>query len=271
VPDSLLTRHVLPQRTPSLGLGAPSLEHGRPGPPGTLHLLGPLGGVAATVGGQDPDVDFGRALEAAVRLGPADPSVSRKHGTIRHDGHGWWLANTGALPIRVHGEAEPLLRDQRVRLQTGFIPLFFAAQRRTHVLELLISGPTEDPDDDGARLATRPRPVWGLSDTERLVLTAVFAPYLRRDDDARPTVTADVADELTALTGQEWAAKRVARVVDTVRVRLAGRGVDRMLLDQAPAEMLRHHLYRALAVDSATLGPRDLDLLDPDASPAGAR
>jgi hypothetical protein len=263
-PSAATPWHVLPPSTPALAVGAPLLCRHRPGPPGTLHVLGPDGGIAVRPDdGSRAGLDVGRSPDAAVRLGAGDPSVSRRQGVLVGGDRRWVLRNTGRLPMHVPDADEPLLTGHEVALAPGFHPVLVRSGRRTHVLEVLITA-TGDPSAPApGSAATAPRPVRTLSERERLVLTALFAPYLRRDDEPRPVTAAAVAEELTELTGAPWRPRQVGAVTDDVRLRLHRQGVPGLLAgDDVPPDRLRHRLYRALAVDSPTLTPRDLDRLD---------
>ncbi|MBA9002962.1 FHA domain-containing protein [Thermomonospora cellulosilytica] len=235
-----------------------------PSPAGTLFMLAATGGIAVPPR-RDFAVLFGRnEPEVHVCVGAGDPHVSRRHGRLLCDGSGWWIRNEGRLPIRMP-HSTLLLSGEEMPLNPGYSPLFIrSSPRREHLLEVRIvgtapPGPVARPDDP-----TLPRRPWTLSDTERLVLTALAQRYLRQEAYPQPQSWRQVAEELNELTGrQEWNPHRAANVVGEVRSRLSAAGVRGLTRDEVGEPVgnaLNDRLIREL-LETTTLVPPDLRLL----------
>ncbi|NUR85966.1 MAG: FHA domain-containing protein [Nonomuraea sp.] len=246
----------LPPNHASLAGGVP------PAPVGTLFALGSRGGVAAPPRPDFP-VLFGRnEPDVHICLGPDDPRVSRCHGRLLCDGHGWWLRNEGKLPIRLP-RANLLVSGEELPLADGYSALFIkTAPRLEHLLEIWIVGsappePTARPDDP-----TLPRRPWPLSDAERLVLTALAQRYLRQEAYPQPLSWKQVAEELDELA-EPWTGPRPANVVGEVRERLHRSGVSGLTRGDVPEPVgnaLNHNLIVEL-LETTSLVPPDLRLL----------
>lgn len=253
--------YPLGRLTPSLVRQEP-LFAGAAAPAGTLFALGDDGGYAAAaksgrelvVGRNTPDVH--------IAIGRDDGYVSREHATLRCVEHGtgtrWILRNGGRIPIRMPDTA-PLLRTHEAPLPTGYTPLYIQGEQ-LHVVEVLVS--------DGRRLRGTVRPEAGtgtmrlpLTRREWLVLVAMFADVLGREDQALPRTWNETARLLNSVPGQQgWTDRRAENVVDGVRQRLTAAGIDRLTRETAPSEALKTNLQRVL-IDTGTLLPEDLQVL----------
>jgi hypothetical protein len=253
--------YPLGRLTPSLVRQEP-LFAGGAAPAGTLFVLGDAGGYAAAavsgrelvVGRNTPDVH--------VAIGRDDAYVSREHATLRcvsfGDATRWMLRNGGKLPIRIPDTA-PLLRAHEAPLPAGYTPLYIQGEQ-LHVVEVLVS--------DGTRKsgAVRPETKTGnlrlpLTRREWLVLVAMFADVLAREDQAMPNSWNETAKLLNGVPGQSgWTDRKAENVVDGVRQRLTAAGIDRLTRETAPSEALKTNLQRVL-IDTGTLVPDDLQAL----------
>lgn len=256
-----LGMYPLGRLTPSLVRQEP-LFAGSAAPAGTLFVLGDEGGYAAAavsgrellVGRNTPDVH--------VAVGRDDAYVSREHATLRCVPHGdttrWVLRNGGTLPIRMPDLA-PLLRAHEAPLPAGYTPLYIQGEQ-LHVVEVLVS------NGNRRRGAVAPRTRTGnlrlpLTKREWLVLVAMFAGVLAREDQALPNTWNETARLLNGVPGESgWTDRKAENVVDGVRQRLTAAGIDRLTRDTAPAEALKANLARVL-LDTGTLVPDDLRVL----------
>ncbi|MGW0484183.1 hypothetical protein [Nonomuraea sp. NPDC003214] len=241
-----------------------------PAVPGTLYVRGAKGGIRVA-----PDagfeVVFGRCEpDVHVCVGPDDPYVSRRQGSIsRQDGR-WVLHNLGNLPIRLPGGRLVLTRH-RVTLPVAYTPLFVVGPEREHLLEVrVVAGPPAPAAPARQEADTREPAGHPLSAAERLVLVCLGQRYLRPEPWPQPLTWAQVADELARVRpGERWTAKRAAHIVTQTRKRLSAR-VPGLLEEEIPPPLgntLNHNLIIALLA-SATITPSDLRLLDePDPPP----
>ncbi|WP_133900508.1 FHA domain-containing protein [Actinophytocola oryzae] len=253
--------YPLGRLTPSLVRQEP-LFAGATAPAGTLFVLGDAGGYAAAavsgrellVGRNTPDVH--------VAIGSGDAYVSREHATLRCVPYGgttqWVIRNGGKLPIRMPDNA-PLLSAHEAPLPGGYTPLYIQGEQ-LHVVEVLVS------DGRRRRGAVSPQTSTGnlrlpLTRREWLVLVAMFADVLAREDQAMPNSWNGTAKLLNTVPGQSgWTDRKAENVVDGVRQRLTSAGIERLTRETAPSEALKANLARVL-LDTGTLVPDDLRVL----------
>lgn len=213
-------------------------------------------------------VRFGRNREAVdVCLGGDDDQVSRQHGLLVCRRGTWWLSNTGRGPIELPDSQWLRPSEEPVPLRAGYTTLFVLGSRsRDHLLELHVSGIDGGGPTARHRAVTRPGKVWELSPKERLVLVALGQRYLLNTPVPQPLTRLQVAELLNDTRQQAgWTEKRVDRVVEKVRKRLSRNGVPGLLREEVGEPVgnaLSDNLMREL-VRSMTLGPRDLQLLEP--------
>ncbi|QKW08864.1 FHA domain-containing protein [Streptomyces sp. NA04227] len=250
--------------------GSDSLARGvPPGRPGTLHArtvsddltAPPRPGLTIRFGrGEKPDTQ--------LAVGVDDRRVSRRHGELTYrEGH-WWLRNTGQQLLRLprglmmHASSEP------IPLATGYTPLFVKGSgHREHLVELYVA----DHDDRGPVAHRREETVqpqrWALNEDERLLLVVLGRQYLEYEPDPRPLTYGRAAEQLAHLRPDaNWNVRRIEYRVELVRHRLHRTGFKYPLVHDNPEERpsdngLLHNLLRGL-VESTTLVPPDLDLLD---------
>lgn len=249
----------LPVNTDSLCRGLP------PARPGTLFALAERGGICVQPKA-GPRVIFGRnEPEVHVCVGHGDPSVSRQHGVISHDGQRWNIRNTGHLPLRLPG-SHLLLSGHQEPLATAYTPLFIRSDTgREHLLELRVAG-TPPPTEAAANAAnTRHDPAWELSETERLVAVVLAQRYLRHEAFPQPLPWHQVAEQLRALQpDQRWSAQRAEHLLARLHEQLTTHTDTRQTrteLGQPDGNTLNHNLITKLLL-STTLVPPDLRLLD---------
>ncbi|WP_082310733.1 FHA domain-containing protein [Nonomuraea sp. SBT364] len=232
--------------------------------PGTLYVRGVNGGIRVAPDAGF-DVVFGRCEpDVHVCVGPDDPYVSRRQGSItRQDGR-WVLHNLGNLPIRLP-RGRMVLTRHHVALPEAYTPLFIVAPQQEHLLEVrIVMRPPAPVSRTRQEADTREPAGHPLSPAERLVLVCLGQRYLRPEPWPQPLTWAQVADELGRVRPAErWTAKRAAHIVTRTRLRLSAR-VPGLLEEEIPPPIgntLNHNLIIALLA-SATISPADLRLLD---------
>lgn len=217
------------------------------------------------------EVLFGRGGDDVhLTVGPDDPYVSRRQGALVCDGRGWRLRNIGKLPIRLVDESM-VLTGHELALRTGCTPLLVGApSHRVHLVEVHVAGFPKPGAEIGPDSVTRSPDEYELSEIERMAIVAIAQRYLRQDPAPQPLSWAQAADDLSRApgAGRRWTARSVEHVVAAARQRLAaGRspipGILRGEMPEPVGNTLNHNLITAL-LRSATLTPRDLDLLGED-------
>ncbi|GGX26316.1 hypothetical protein GCM10010341_54480 [Streptomyces noursei] len=110
---------------------------------------------------------------------------------------------------------------------------------------------------------------WPLDDDERLLLVVLGQRYLLYEEDPRPLSHSRGAEQLRYLRPEEsWSERKVEYRIEAVRRRLHGTGFPHPLMHDTSAgrpsdDSLLHNLLKGL-VESATLVPPDLDLVEQD-------
>jgi hypothetical protein len=243
-------------------------------PAGTIFVVGPERGYA--VPPCRYTLLFGRDREDVhVPVGVDDPAVSRRHGvfTCPGPGSGWWLRNSGNLPIELPDGALLLAGHWRA-VNPGYTPLVIKSSRqRSHLVEVRVVGEPRpapgailrDPGDP----TVPPETVYELSAPERLVLSGLARRYLEgHDDNPLPLTwkeTARVANSSPYAT-RVWNENTVADTVERVRQRLHDLGVYGLVeaeVGQPVGTTLNVNLILEL-LKTATLGSQDLALLPGD-------
>ena len=233
--------------------------------PGTLVVLEPGGGP--TVGPQEGRVLwFGRNRpEVHICVGPDDPGVSRRHGTLEFSAGRWWVRTLGSRPVRVGGTHVLRRGDEPVPLAEGRTSLLVegADPRDLHLVRVKVVGEGERPPRSVGS-GTVPVPCFRLDATERLVMTVLAQRHLLRCPDPQPLTAREAATELVALEpAAGWTQKKVEHLVKRVRDRLTGQGVEGLVPE--PGRTGFDSAYRRNLIDillvSGTLGAADLRLL----------
>lgn len=245
--------------------------------PGTLVVLEPGGGPI--VGPQEGRVLwFGRNRpEVHICVGPDDPGVSRRHGTLEFSAGRWWVRTLGSRPVRVGGTHVLRRGDEPVPLAEGRTSLLVegADPRDLHLVRVNVVGARERPKR-AVTSGTVPVPCFRLDDTERLVMTVLAQRHLlarhqpahgrhHPGPDPLPLTAREAAAELAALQPTAaWTQKKVEHLVKKVRDRLTGQGVEGLVPE--PGRTGFDSAYRRNLIDillaSGTLGAADLRLLD---------
>jgi hypothetical protein len=256
-----------PQILPPEGLAGKNPE----APAGTIFVMGPERGYA--VPPREFTLLFGRDRDDVhVPVGVDDPAVSRRHGVLTCPSPcgGWWLRNSGNLPIELPGGALLLAGHCRT-VAPGYTPLVINSSRqRSHLVEVrIIGGPGWHPKSTTKAPTIDPETIYEISAPERLVLTALARRYLEGHDDYPLPLaweeTAKVANGSPYRT-KTWTDRSAAHAVEDVRERLSRRGVRGLRSDdvgQPVGSTLSVNLIREL-IKTATLGSRDLILLPED-------
>ena len=260
MPNAHFPPRMLPPGSPSEGVPA--------APAGTIFVLGPEGGYA--VPARRYTLLFGRDREDVhVPVGVDDPTVSRRHGVFTCTGPdgGWWLTNTGHLPIELPDGGLMLTGHRRV-VEPGYTPLVInSSKQRSHLVEVRLV----DDDDLHPRSTTKastvdPKTVYELSPAERLVLTALARRYLEGQEPfPLPLTWEDTAQTANAspYTTKAWNFRTAANTVEEVRERLHHRGVRGLMRDEVGEPVgstLSVNLIREL-IKTVTLSAEDLELL----------
>lgn len=243
--------------------------------PGTISVLSTTGGVHG-IPRENTVIRFGRNIEQVhVGIGQDDLQISRVHGTLTYRHDRWQLGNTGRAPLRLPESRTLFEGEDPLPLPTGYTPVFLRGSHdREHLLEIYVTGDDEFRYTPRHEHVTDQPPPWPLEPEEKLVLVALGQAYLYHERWPQPWSWKDTAALLTALQPQAgWTGRRVAELVGRVRARLSnekyarscGRepvpGLTRDQLCEPIGNMLNHNLLQELT-RSATLVPRDLDLLD---------
>lgn len=233
---------------------------------GTVSALSLVGGVSFGPK-EGREIVFGRNRPLVhLCVGENDLRISRRHGTLLC-GHGrWWVNNLGTQPIRI-ANSRLLFRDEEpFPLDAGYTPLFIrGSERREHLLEVFVTDSEKAEPGPRHRQQTSPVVRYELSADEKLALVALGQRYLRHERGPQPwtwEATAALLAELEPDAG--WKRRRIEDLVAGVRARLSGLGVAGLRSEEVPqpiGNMLNHNLIQELMM-SATLVPRDLDLID---------
>lgn len=251
----------------SLAFGVP------PSAPQTIYALAlssetsaaPQKGRTIRFGRNRPDVD--------VCVGEDDPQVSREHGTVVFTDGQWWIANTGKGPIRLGNVGYLFPRDERLPIPDGYTPAFIMGspkgrnpgERREHLIELYVAGPSGTRPAARHADPTRPPRTWSLTRDDRLALIAIGQRYLYHDFHPLPMGYKQAAEQLAELDPEAgWTEVRVRRRVENVRNRLSRAGVPGLTKEEVGepvGNVLNENLIKELML-STTLVPRDLALLD---------
>lgn len=239
-------------------------------PAGTIFVVGPERGYA--VPPCRYTLLFGRDREDVhVPVGVDDPAVSRRHGvfTCSGPGSGWWLRNSGNLPIELPDGALLLAGHWRA-VAPGYTPLVIISSRqRSHLVEVWVVGePSRHPRSTTKAETDPPETVYELSAPERLVLAALARRYLENDEYPLPQTWEETARVVNGspYATRTWNSRTVADTVEEVRKRLHHQGVGGLLREevgQPVGSTLSVNLIREL-LKTATLGSQDLVLLPED-------
>lgn len=239
----------------------------RPAAPGALSVLAVRGGITMNPR-ENRFVLFGRNKdEVHVCVGGDDQRISRQHGVFTHRRGQWWLHNTGKRPIRLP-ESQWLFPDEdEVPLAVGYTPLFMLGSgTREHLLEAYVVGPQGEQPRPIHTERTEEARGWRLDPTERLVVTALGQRYLRHEARPHPYTRHQVAELLAEIRPDEqWDHRKVDRVVLAIRLRLSAKGVPGLTKEEVPEPIgnaLNHNLLTELVMNTTTLTPPDLALLD---------
>lgn len=204
---------------------------------------------------------FGRDPACSVCLDPDDLGISRRSGSVEHDGGTWWVVNqSAARPLEVVDEIgiRTVVAPGRRLAIVGPLTVVVEGLVRRHALAVHTAGGPGD-DDPGASPRARSddlRPTVTASevvinDRDRLALVALFSGYLEPFPryDPHPRSYADAAARLG------WARTTLVKRVEYLRQRLSAAGVPNLQGENA----LPHLAEWALV--TGTLTRDDLGLL----------
>ncbi|MEU6721368.1 hypothetical protein ABZ897_58840 [Nonomuraea sp. NPDC046802] len=256
----------LPRGHESLRFGVSPTNTRRPAP-GAIAALTVRGGF--TIGpGEGRQVLFGRNKdEVHVCISEEDRRISRRHGVLTHRGGTWWVGNTGQVPIRMPHSQWLFPNEEEIPLAPGYTPLFIRGSGgREHLLEVYVVGPDGDQRVPAHAEPTDQPRSWRLDPRERLVLVALGQRYLRYEARPYPLGRRQVAELLADVDPEgDWTHRKVERVIAGVRKRLSKervRGLTREEVPEPVGNWLNHNLLTELVMNSATLVPSDLALLE---------
>jgi hypothetical protein len=233
--------------------------------PGTLVVLEPGGGPWSPQEGRV--LWFGRNRpDVHICVGPDDPGVSRRHGSLEFSAGRWWVRTLGSRPVHVGGTHVLRRGDEPIPLTEGRTSLLVegADPRDLHLVRVRVVGPAEQPLRTVGS-GTVPVRCFRLEPIERLVMTVLAQRHLLRCPDPQPLTAREAADELAALQpAVGWTQKKVEHLVKKVRDRLSGQGVGGLVPE--PGRTGFDSAYRRNLIDAllgtGTLGAADLSLLD---------
>jgi hypothetical protein len=244
-----------------------------PAKPGTLHARTVTGDLSAPPR-PGLTIRFGRGEKPEVDLGVGvdDLRVSRRHGELTYRQGQWWLRNTGQQLVRLPRGRMMHISTEPIPLTTGYTPLFVKGSGyREHLVELYVAG-HDDQGPVSRRRAPTVRPeIWALDDDERLLLVVLGQRYLLYEEDPRPLTYSMAAKQLILLRPDEgWTERKVEYRIEAVRKRLHKTGFRYPLMhDKSEGRPndngLLHSLLKGL-VESTTLAPPDLDLVEDDSA-----
>lgn len=221
----------------------------------------PKGGRTIRFGRDRPNVD--------VCVGEDDIRVSREHGTVAFRDSRWWISNSGKGPIRLGSMGYLFPGDEPLPLADGYTPVFVVGaarrqslrERREHLIEIYVG---KRPAARHAESTPGTYP-WPLASDDRLTLIALGQRYLYHDFHPHPLAYKEAAEQLAELDPEAgWTEARVRRRVENVRSKLSAAGVPGLTEGEVGPPVgnaLNENLIKELIL-SATLGPRDLALLD---------
>ena len=232
--------------------------------PGTLRVLEPEGGLIVSPA-EGMVLWFGRNRpEVHICVGPDDPGVSRRHGTLEYRAGCWWVRTLGRRPVRLGRTQELWCGDEPVALADGRTSLQVqgANSNEVHVVRVEVVGLAEPPRREYCG-GTAEVHCYRLDPAERLVLTVLAQRVLLRCPGATLLTSREAVAELETHEPGVWTPKKVEHLVKGVRERLAAQGVDGLVPE--PGSTGYDSAYRRNLVDelvrSGTLGPPDLRLL----------
>jgi hypothetical protein len=226
------------------------------------------GGVATILVGDDRFLStpsrpfvFGRSdATEIVGLDPSDMGISAKAGAVEFAWGLWWVVNHSRkrrllIEDPVAFAPRPLECGDRFAITTPRLVVLIPGAIYTHRLEVMLPPDAvaglhvADAESSGTLTFDRVK----LSEKDRLVLSAVFAGYLRSfpRHAARPVSYQEVA---TAL-GPPWTKITVRKQVERVRERFARHGV--FFEGPRANDALAEHL-----MDNGLLSPVDLTVVD---------
>lgn len=230
---------------------------------GTLYVRTAAGSVRLRPGPAEPLL-FGRNRDAVhICVGGDDRTVSRVQGSVTYGDGVWWLANRGQRRLQLPRGRELVRESEPWALPLGHSAVFLrTSDVRVHTLEFYVSAGTGIGPQPEHRDTTNTS-IWRLSRAERLVVVASAQRYLLMEEDPKPWLSRAVAELLPLVAPDEhWDTRRVTKLLDDVRLRLAEGGVPGLArpveTGQGP---VKHNLIAALLA-SGTVDVRDLQLLD---------
>jgi hypothetical protein len=176
---------------------------------------------------QDEPFTFGRSQNCTVCLDPADTGISRRAGSLEHEGGTWWLVNRSSLrPLAVTDELgfRSLLPPGRRLAVEAPVRVTVDGTAASHVLKVSVprSGAASEPAAVGTTTSVGEGVL--VSELDRAAMVALFAGYLEDPPryDPYPKSYAAAAARLG------WPRTTLVKRIEYLRTRLTNAGVPNL-------------------------------------------
>ena len=170
---------------------------------------------------------FGRAEDCTACLDPADTGISRRAGSLEHEGGTWWLVNRSSLrPLAVTDELgfRSLLAPGRRLAVEAPVRVTVDGTAASHVLEVTVprAGAASQPAAVGTATSVGNGVL--VSEADRAAMVALFAGYLEDPPryDPYPKSYAAAAARLG------WPRTTLVKRIEYLRTRLTNAGVPNL-------------------------------------------
>lgn len=192
-------------------------------------------------------VTFGRSRDSHLCLDPDDEAVSRRAGSLEHDGEIWWVTNRSSARslslVDDLGFRTVLPPGRRAAIEVPTRVIVDGTRGRSYTLRIEVAEPRVHPDDPpppGTPTAVGEEVL--INDNDRLAMVALFAGYLedppRYDPNPRPYNAA------AARLG--WPRTTLVKRIEYLRTRLDRAGVPNMTGWNALTNLAEYALARGL-------------------------
>jgi hypothetical protein len=170
---------------------------------------------------------FGRADDCSLRLDATDTGISRRAGSLEHEGGTWWLVNRSSLrPLAVTDELgfRSLLAPGRRLAVEAPVRVTVDGTAASHVLAVDVPRVRPASEAAGAGTATSVGNGVLVSEADRAAMVALFAGYLEDPPryDPYPKSYAAAAARLG------WPRTTLVKRIEYLRTRLTNAGVPNL-------------------------------------------
>jgi hypothetical protein len=176
---------------------------------------------------EDEPFTFGRSGDCTVCLDPADTGISRRAGSLEHEGGTWWLVNRSSLrPLAVTDELgfrSVLAPGRRLAVEAP-ARVTVDGTTASHVLAVTVPRAGEAAEPAAVGLATSVGEGVLVSEADRAAMVALFAGYLEDPPryDPYPKSYAAAAARLG------WPRTTLVKRIEYLRTRLTNAGVPNL-------------------------------------------